>query len=129
MTAGGTSAWCALEYSRYCNRQRLYYADVDFTPKCSMIQPRFLRNAYRKEPISAFLLVMGSVDSAIGGVGGYSGLLFVGLGLMAGGLAYRWLQSQRQRPLPEKVPQYALPPQSSRPLPMLTIGKKQPPQR
>ncbi len=94
-----------------------------------MIQPRFLRNAYRKEPISAFLLVMGSVDSAIGGVGGYSSLLVVGVGLMGSALAYRWLQSQRQRPCPEKVAQYALPPQSSRPLPMLSMTKKQPPNR
>ncbi|XFA72340.1 hypothetical protein RYO59_000565 [Thermosynechococcaceae cyanobacterium Okahandja] len=94
-----------------------------------MIHPRFLRTAYRKEPLSAFLLVMGSVDSVMGGVGGYSGLLIVGLGLVGSGLVYRWLQFQRQRPLPEKVAQYALPPQSSRPLPMLTMSKKQPPHR
>lgn len=92
-----------------------------------MIYPRFLRAAYRKEPISAFLLVMGSVDSAIGGVGGYSSLLAVGVGLMGSALVYRWLQLQRQRPLPEKVAQYALPPQSSRPLPRLTMTQKQPP--
>ncbi|ATS18014.1 hypothetical protein [Parathermosynechococcus lividus] len=94
-----------------------------------MIYPRFLRTAYRKEPISAFLVVMGSVDLAIGGAGGYGGLLVVGVGLMGSALVYRWLQSPRQRSLPEKVAQYALPPQSSQPLPMLTMTKKPPPHR
>ncbi|MFN4279190.1 hypothetical protein [Thermosynechococcus sp.] len=99
------------------------------TQRSLMIYPRFLRKAYRKEPISAFLLLMGGVDSTIGGVGGYNGLLLLGLGLMGSALLYRLLQRSPERPLPEKVPQYALPPQSSQPLPMLTMSKKQPPLR
>lgn len=90
-----------------------------------MIWPRFLRTAYRKEPISAFLLIVGSVDAAIGGLGGYGGLVFLGLLAVSSALAWRWLIWQRwqRQPSSAKVAQYALPPQSERALPMLSMSK------
>ncbi len=94
-----------------------------------MLLPRFLRSSYRKEPISAFVIIVGSVDAAIGGVGGYGSLIFLGLFAVSGALAWRWLTWQRWQRLnsPEKVAQYALPPQSERALPMLSMQKSQPP--
>ncbi len=94
-----------------------------------MIWPRFLRSAARKEPISAFLVIAGSVDVVMGGLGGYGGLVFLGLFAVSGALAWRWLvwqRWQRQHP-PEKIAQYALPPQSARALPMLSMHKNYPP--
>ncbi|MDG2992279.1 hypothetical protein L3556_15275 [Candidatus Synechococcus calcipolaris G9] len=94
-----------------------------------MIGPRFFRSAYRKEPISAFLLVAGSVDTVMGGIGGYGGLAALGLLMVGGAFALRWWQWQRWQKsvAPERLAEYALPPQSSRPLPMLSMAKKQHP--
>lgn len=94
-----------------------------------MIWPRFFRTAYRKEPISAFLVIVGSVDTAIGGLGGYGGLVFLGLLAISSALAWRWLTWQRWQRYhpPEKVAEYALPPQSDRALPMLSMSKNQRP--
>jgi hypothetical protein len=96
----------------------------------NLILPRFVKNAYRKEPISSFVFIVGGVDLAIGGLGGYGGLLFLGLLTAGGAIGLRWWQWQRiQKSMePERVAQYALPPQSSRPaVPMLSISPKRPP--
>lgn len=91
--------------------------------------PRILKSAYRREPISSFLILVGAVDATIGGVGSYGSLMFLGLTTVVGAIAFRWWQLQRTQPLQtERVANHYLPAQSSRPqLPMLAIAKKRPP--
>uniref|UniRef100_B8HJW2 Uncharacterized protein n=1 Tax=Cyanothece sp. (strain PCC 7425 / ATCC 29141) TaxID=395961 RepID=B8HJW2_CYAP4 len=96
----------------------------------NVIWPRFLKNAYRKEPISSFVLVAGGVDVVIGGLGGYGTLACLGLVAVGGAVTLRWWQLQRtpKSIQPEQVAQSYLPSQASRPeLPMLSIAKKRPP--
>jgi hypothetical protein len=96
----------------------------------NLFLPRFLKTAYRKEPISSFVFIVGGVDAAIGGVSGYGGLLSLGLLTVGGAIGLRWWQEQRsaKRLEPERVARYSLPPQSSRPpVPMLSISTKRPP--
>ena len=87
--------------------------------------PRFLRLAYRKEPISSFILIVGAVDAVIGGVGGRWTLLSFGLIMLLLAGLVRWLQIQKaQTILAEEKARYYLPPASSHtPLPMLLNDK------
>ncbi|HAC64196.1 MAG TPA: hypothetical protein DCF68_11810 [Cyanothece sp. UBA12306] len=84
--------------------------------------PRFLRTAYRKEPISSFILVVGAVDAVIGGVGERWTLLSFGVVVILLSVMLRWWQTQKSQPLmPENTPRRYLPPSSGRsPLPRLT---------
>ncbi len=84
--------------------------------------PRFLRTAYRKEPISSFILVVGAVDAVIGGVGERWTLLSFGLVVVLLSVILRWWQTQKAQPLmTEDIPRRYLPPSSARsPLPRLT---------
>jgi hypothetical protein len=93
------------------------------------ILPRILKSAYRKEPISSFLVMVGAVDATIGGVSNHGSLLLLGLSTVGAAIALRWWQVQRSKKLqPEQVSQYYLPPSASRPqLPMLSMSKKHPP--
>lgn len=95
----------------------------------SIFLPRFLRSAYRREPLISVLLTMGAVDVALGSVSSHGGLLVLGLVIFGGALGIRWLQSQRRSDLfVEPVIQHYLPPQSSQAeLPMLSMRKKGPP--
>jgi len=95
----------------------------------NVILPRFLKIAYRKEPITSFVILVGAADAAIGSVGHYGSLTFLGLATIGAGSALRWWQIQRaQAAQPERVAQYALPPRSSRSqLPALSMAKRQPP--
>ncbi|MDW8200878.1 MAG: hypothetical protein RML75_06655 [Cyanobacteriota bacterium SKYGB_h_bin112] len=78
--------------------------------------PRFLRSAYRKEPVSAFVITMGLVDAAIGGFGGSWALVTVGLGATSLAIGLRWWLMHRSRAqLPETIAEYYLPPGTSRP--------------
>lgn len=88
--------------------------------------PRFLKLAYRKEPISSFILILGAVDAVIGGVGGRWSLLSVGLIIALIGILVRWQQLQKSQTLAVKnTTKYALPPSSSNsPLPLLTHNKQ-----
>jgi hypothetical protein len=91
--------------------------------------PRFLKRAYRNEPISSFILTVGAVDAVMGGVGDRWALLTLGLGTVGVAIALRWWKLQ-QRPIemPTQKPIYYLPSQSSRPLPPLQLpARKQPP--
>jgi hypothetical protein len=82
-----------------------------------MIVPRFIKSAYRKEPISSFVLIMGAVDAVIGGVGSRGTLLALGLMMVLGAIAMRWLQTQgRATAAFEEAPVRYLP-----------MGKAQPP--
>jgi hypothetical protein len=100
---------------------------IDTNKMINVIWPRPLKNAYRKEPISAFILTVGAVDAVIGGVGQRWSLLSVGITLVAGAALMRWLQIEKSKAIAiEEKPRYYLPPSSSRtPLPMLTNKKNQ----
>lgn len=91
--------------------------------------PRILKAAYRKEPISSFIVIVGSVDAVIGGVGERWSLLSFGLMMVVLAVALRWWQSQRRETeLAEQPVTHYLPPSSSRPaLPILSAAKRQPP--
>ncbi len=101
---------------------------ADYTVKTLMnaVWHRFLKPFYRKEPVSSFILTVGAVDVALGGLGSYSSLLLLGMGTMTGAIALRWWQSQRadkHRPQ-ESLPEYYLAPGvSSQPLPRLNPSK------
>ncbi|MBF2021935.1 MAG: hypothetical protein IGR93_18045 [Hydrococcus sp. C42_A2020_068] len=84
--------------------------------------PRFLKVAYRKEPISSFILIVGAVDAALGGFGSRWSLLSFGLMMVFLAALLRWWQMQKaQAAMAENTPRHYLPPSSSRtPLPMLT---------
>ncbi|MBE9117029.1 hypothetical protein IQ249_14100 [Lusitaniella coriacea LEGE 07157] len=88
--------------------------------------PRFLKSMYRKEPISSFIVIVGLVDAAIGGVGGRWTLLGFGASAIALGILVRWLQSQKIQtaPIEERARRYLPPSSSPSPLPPLTSKKK-----
>lgn len=90
---------------------------------------RLLKSAYRREPITSFIVTVGVVDAAIGSIGASGSLLAFGLGTAGVAMALRWWQiyrSQSEQPAP--APEYYLPPHSSRPqLPVLNVSKKNPP--
>lgn len=87
----------------------------------NVILPRFLKSAYRKEPVSSFILLAGAVDVVMGGVGQRWSLLSFGVMVVIAALVMRWLQIQKAKEIAtEERPRYYLPPSSSRqPLPML----------
>jgi len=90
---------------------------------------RFIKSAYRREPIIAFMITIGAVDAVIGGLGDRASLLTFGMGTVGLALALRWLMVQR-RPaeIPWETPQYYLPPTPSRPqIPSLNIPHKKRP--
>lgn len=92
----------------------------------NILLPRFLRSAYRKEPISLFILTVGAVDAVIGGVGERWTLLSFGIGIILLALLLRWWKFQQVKPvLSEETPRRYLPPSSSStPLPMLINEKR-----
>ncbi len=91
--------------------------------------PRFLKSAYRREPLPTVLITMGIVDAVIGGFDYRWSLFAFGLGTVGVAIALRWWIAQQRRPLPEEpVVQHYLPSRSSSAaLPMLTVAKKKPP--
>jgi hypothetical protein len=92
------------------------------------VLPRFLKSAYRKEPITSALVTIGTVDAVIGGFDDSWSLFAFGLGTVGIALVLKLWQMQQRQPLPEEpVVQYYLPPQSSTdPLPVLKVSKKKP---
>ena len=91
--------------------------------------PRFLKSAYRREPLPSLLITVGVVDAVIGGFDDRWSLLTFGLGTVGVAIALRWWLLQQRRPYPaQSVPQRYLPSRSSSPaLPLLTASKKNPP--
>lgn len=89
------------------------------------IWPRFLGKAYRKEPITGFILAVGLVDTVIGGAGQRWTLLSFGILVVTIAAIARWLQIQKaKKPIREESPRYYLPPRSSGvPLPVLSEEK------
>lgn len=84
--------------------------------------PRFLKAAYRQEPISSFILIIGAVDAVIGGVGGRWTLLSLGITTILLAFILRATQWQKaQTPGKPQPPRRLLPPSPSEsPLPLLT---------
>ncbi|ARV61762.1 hypothetical protein BZZ01_26870 [Nostocales cyanobacterium HT-58-2] len=91
--------------------------------------PRFLKSAYRKEPLISVLLTIGVVDAFIGGFDDSWSLFAFGLGTAGVALAYKFWRIQQRQPIPEEpVVQHYLPSRSSSSaLPMLSVSKKKPP--
>jgi hypothetical protein len=100
-----------------------------FNAAMSILLPRFIRSAYRHDPIASFLITAGAADIAIGGVSSHGGLALLGMVIVAAALGLKWSQSQRRSELfSEQAVQHYLPSQSSQSeLPMLSIPKKRPP--
>jgi hypothetical protein len=92
------------------------------------VLPRFLKSAYRKDPLISVLITMGVVDALIGGLDDSWSLFAVGLGTAGIALAFKLWRVQQRRPIPdEPVVQHYLPSRSSSTtLPMLTVTKKKP---
>jgi hypothetical protein len=87
----------------------------------SPLLPRFVKVAYRKEPISSFILIVGAVDVVIGGMGEKWSLLSIGVATALLAVGMRWWQSQKSEAIASGPPRHYLPPASSRaPLPNLT---------
>lgn len=88
--------------------------------------PRFLKSAYRKEPISSFILIVGAVDAVIGGVGERWTLLSFGVVMVLVAIALRYLQlSSRQPSNLEETPVRYLPAApTSPPIPQLRKEKR-----
>jgi hypothetical protein len=99
------------------------------------IMNRFLKSAFRQEPVASFLLMVGAVDAALGGVQGQVGLSVFGLAVVgAAAGVYWWGHSDPRRlgrsarsPVPIPEAPLALPPRSQSHrdrLPTLTIPRK-----
>lgn len=89
--------------------------------------PRFLKSAYRREPLPAFLITIGLVNAVIGGFGDRWSLFAIGLGTVGVAIALRWwIVSQKRQPeAPQPVAQHYLPYHSSNSeLPPLTVSKQ-----
>ena len=87
--------------------------------------PRFLKTAYRKEPISSFIFMVGTVNAVIGGVGERWTLLSSGLVVVLLSVILRCWQTQKTQPsVTEDTPRRYLPLSPMRsPLPILTNDK------
>lgn len=88
--------------------------------------PKFLKSAYRKEPLPSILVTAGAVDAVIGGLGDRWSLFAFGLATIGGAIALRWwLQQQNtsSHPPESRTPRY-LPPSNPAPMPMLTVSKR-----
>ncbi|WP_367267662.1 hypothetical protein [Okeania sp. SIO2C9] len=88
--------------------------------------PKFVKAAYRKDPLASFFATVGSVDAVIGGLGASWSLFFLGMGTVGIALILRfWLLKRSEVDGATPVPEYYLPPNSSRPqLPILNRNKK-----
>lgn len=90
---------------------------------------RIFRSTSRKEPISSFILIVGTVDTVIGGISAHTLLLALGLSTMSAALLLRWqlTRSRQSEPIaPEpRAPIRYLPDRTSRPsLPTLDLPRK-----
>lgn len=93
--------------------------------------PRFINRAYRKEPISAFILTIGLVNVVIGGVGERWTLLTLGLLVGTSAIALRWWQGYQYRPIsPRKTtPRYLTGSDAPPPPPLPPLSKIKRPSR
>ena len=96
----------------------------------NVVWSRVLRSVYRKEPVVSFVVTIGAVDAAIGGLNERWSLMALGLGMVGSALILRWWQAQRQLSIEpvENAPVHILPPHRSS-LAVLSLPKKHPPKR
>jgi hypothetical protein len=83
---------------------------------------RLLKSAYRKEPISTFIFLCGTVDALLGGFSERWTLLSLGVVLIMISVTVRWLQIQQSQKevSPPMAKRYLNPSKSSiQPLPEL----------
>jgi hypothetical protein len=59
--------------------------------------------AFRKEPLTGFLLLLGGVGTVIGGSASQPDLILLGFTILAGALTLRWLQLRVKVKLKVKV--------------------------
>lgn len=91
---------------------------------------RWVKRAYRREPIASFLLTFAAMNAAIGSAENQLDLALFGLGGITLAIAWYWWQQQPPRPYPGRTHRAAapklLPARSSShtALPMLTIPRK-----
>ena len=92
----------------------------------NVLLPRFLKSAYRKEPLITVLMTMGAVDALIGGFNDSWALFAFGACAAGVTLGYKWWRVLQRPPLPEEpVIQHYLPSRSSNSaLPTLKTSKK-----
>ncbi len=92
----------------------------------NLLLPRFLKLAYRKEPISSFILIIGAVDAVMGGVGQHWGLLSLGTITVLLAVLIRWSKIQQAKTVLSQQParRYLPPSASTTPLPMLVNDKQ-----
>ena len=87
------------------------------------INLRFLSSLYRKEPIPSFLVTIGLVDAAIGGLDNRLGLLSFGIITIGSAITLRWWL--QQKPIEPRLPvtNIYLPPAATNSVPTLTTSK------
>lgn len=92
----------------------------------NLVWTRFLRSAYRKEPISSFVFTIGTVNAVIGGVDSEWTLMALGVSTIAAAIILRWWINLRRPPqFIQDSPIRYLPSRSShQALPLLTSSKK-----
>ncbi|GBL09456.1 hypothetical protein [Microcystis aeruginosa] len=94
----------------------------------NLLWPRFLKKAYRQEPITSFIFTAAAVDVIIGVLGQRWTLLSLGATIMAIAIFARWQQVQKTEAInKEEAARYYLPPQSGQvALPTLKNEKNRP---
>ena len=87
---------------------------------------RFFRAVYSREPLSGFILILGVTDALVGGLGGRTSLLSIGLLIALLGIIMRWRQgAKKSKAVATQPVRHLLPPGTSRqPLPLLMPGKR-----
>lgn len=86
--------------------------------------PKIFKTAYRKDPVVSFVITVGAVDAVIGGLGASWSLFGLGMGTLGVAIILRFSLLKRSHIDPPPVPEYYLPPNSSRPqLPNLSRNK------
>lgn len=93
----------------------------------NMTWSRFLKAAYRRQPVVSFVVTAGVVNVLLGGVEGQTALMVVGASAASAAIAWRWFRLYQQRPMaPSSPPIHYLPDHGSRPqMPMLTRTHRQ----
>ena len=93
----------------------------------NLLWPRFLKKAYRQEPITSFIFTAAAVDVIIGVLGQRWTLLSLGATIMAIAIFARWQQGQKTKVINKEAARYYLPPQSGQvALPTLKNEKNRP---
>ncbi|HLP88364.1 MAG TPA: hypothetical protein VK184_07220 [Nostocaceae cyanobacterium] len=93
----------------------------------NVLFPRFLKSAYRKEPVISALITVGVVDSIIGGFNDSWSLFAFGLGTAGVTLAIKlWRFQQRPSMVDDEpvVQRYLPPHSSSSAVPLVNAPKK-----